>query len=449
MSEGEATVFVCHNVDTEGPLYESLDATFERLNQILNLDLDPTRENLKLLRDGLIDTNISTSQIENLIGKDRIPSNIHWGDILNQLDILSNTNFRKKYTDSCNEPYRFNWFIMDNIGYAGENPRRRSLGHHVIYDQYKSKLNQSDWNDGIYWHYHPIAPIVDAHRSGTTYINDPGLWESLARKIIDRNYFPSAFRPGFVTERPDSHWFLEQWIPFDFGNDCGKYDREYSDNKGRFGSWENAPDSWIPYNPSYRDYTKIGDCSRYISKCLPINARAYSLSKDDVIQAFQEAKTHGSSLLAYYDHDFRNIANNVDRVYRLITEVESMFPNVKFKFCSSVEAMRKTLHISASHPKISLDIQQIENGDKKILVVTCENDIFGSQPYLSLKTFGGQYYWQNFDFQDGYWSYTFDFHTIKYDAIEKIGIAANSNGGGTSIIVYDTNSKAYEFTTLN
>lgn len=449
MNENQPTVFVSHNVDTEGPLYESLDATFKRLNQILNLDLDPTLENLKLLRDGLIDTDLSNSEIKNLVGEDRIPINIHWGDILEQLDRLSQNHFRKKYIDSYNDTYVFNWFIMDNIGYVGENPRRRSLGHHVIYDQYRFKLDQSDWNDGMYWHYHPLAPIKDAHRSGTTYVNDPGLWESLARKIIDRDYFPAAFRPGFVTERPDSHWFLEQWIPFDFGNDCGKYDHQYSDNEGRFGSWETAPDSWIPYNPSYRDYTKIGDCRRYISKCLPINTRAYSLSKDDVVQAFQEAETHGSSLLAYYDHDFRSIADNVDRVYRLITEVESMYPKVKFKFCSSVGAMRNVLEITASHPKLNMEIHQSQDGDKKILVVTCENNIFGSQPFLSLKTYGNQYYWQNFDFQDGYWSYTFDFHTLKYDAIEKIGIAANSNGGGTTVIVYDTDSKEYELTKLN
>ena len=55
-------------------------------------------------------------------------------------------------------------------------------------------------------------------RQEQAYLNSNHIYEILARKIIERNWFPTVFRPGINTERPDSHWFLEQWIPFDFGN---------------------------------------------------------------------------------------------------------------------------------------------------------------------------------------------------------------------------------------
>ena len=49
------TVHVVHCVDAEGPLYESLDATFERLRYIFHLDLEPSREMLSKLQQGEID----------------------------------------------------------------------------------------------------------------------------------------------------------------------------------------------------------------------------------------------------------------------------------------------------------------------------------------------------------------------------------------------------------
>ena len=43
-------VQVVHCIDTEGPLYESLEATFDRINQIWGFKLEPSNENLELLR---------------------------------------------------------------------------------------------------------------------------------------------------------------------------------------------------------------------------------------------------------------------------------------------------------------------------------------------------------------------------------------------------------------
>ena len=44
-------VYIVHAVDTEGPLYESTKATFERLNATFGIKLEPTHENLVKLRN--------------------------------------------------------------------------------------------------------------------------------------------------------------------------------------------------------------------------------------------------------------------------------------------------------------------------------------------------------------------------------------------------------------
>lgn len=41
---------IVHCIDTEGPLDEDLQATFERLKYIFGIHLKPTRENLNLIQ---------------------------------------------------------------------------------------------------------------------------------------------------------------------------------------------------------------------------------------------------------------------------------------------------------------------------------------------------------------------------------------------------------------
>jgi len=42
----EKTVYIIHTIDTEGPLYEPIEATFERLYDLFGIKLVATRENL-------------------------------------------------------------------------------------------------------------------------------------------------------------------------------------------------------------------------------------------------------------------------------------------------------------------------------------------------------------------------------------------------------------------
>ena len=47
-------VYICHHIDTEGPLWENLEDLFKRLDIIFGIKLKPTYENLELLQNGQI-----------------------------------------------------------------------------------------------------------------------------------------------------------------------------------------------------------------------------------------------------------------------------------------------------------------------------------------------------------------------------------------------------------
>ena len=108
---------------------------------------------------------------------------------------------------------------MDHVGFK-RNPRNRDLGFNKIWERYANYLKaHNTQQDGIHFHHHPVPFSKSANHCATHFFNHtPVIYEILARKIIDHAWFPSVYRPGFHTIRPDSHWFLEQFIPFDYSN---------------------------------------------------------------------------------------------------------------------------------------------------------------------------------------------------------------------------------------
>ena len=50
-------VYIVHCIDSEGPLHESIEATFERIKHIFHLDLEPSKKLLKELQEGKVNLN--------------------------------------------------------------------------------------------------------------------------------------------------------------------------------------------------------------------------------------------------------------------------------------------------------------------------------------------------------------------------------------------------------
>jgi hypothetical protein len=402
----DKTVYVVHCVDTEGPLYDFFN----------NMSYNDT-----------------------------------WQKIDNMLDKITSVEFRDNYSDSFRNGWIYNWFCMDHVGITGLNPRRRSLGFHTIYDHYVEYNNVHNINcDLIQWHYHPLSIVKDAHRCGSTFINSSNIFMILARKIIDRNWFPTVYRPGFHMERPDLNWFLEMWIPFDYGNQSVKTNSTVSLwGDGRFGDWRYAPLEWFPYHPSIYNYQKKGFCKRYITRCLNMNARFRMLTIYDVRDSFKYAQKNGCSLLSFVNHDYRDMENEIDKVWNMINKVSNDFKDVKFKIVNAIQGLRNVGNIKKCSPP-NFKINFNKNNKSFVLKVKAINSIFGVQPFLAIKTKTQDYIWENFDFQtNNNWSYTFDFDTLSIDAIEKIGIASNNIYGIAEVIVLDVETNDIKRVVLN
>ena len=451
----EKIVYICHCLDTEGPLYESPEETILRINYIFKTNLEPDPKLLDRLKREEIDLGGLEKKIARIL-TDKLTGFLStWDQINKMLDKAMSKTYRNTMTDSFGGGWVYNWHCVDHVGYD-DNPRRRDMGYHNIFDFYRQKVKETDsLQDRIDWHYHPMSIEKKANTQGTLHIFSPRITEILSRRILERKWFPSVNRAGFHVERPDSHWFWEQWLPYDISNMSiirNENDIAPDSADGRYGDWRFAPDDWVIYHPSHDDYQTPGNCRRSIGRILNIGTRYHLITQEEVDRAFARAQKGLPTLMAITAHDFRDISINVDEMRSYIKKSAEKYPDVKFKFENILDAFRAVADHKDGNPGgFSLSSKIIEQNGKTILSVKTNGKIFGPQPFLALETKSFQFIHDNFDFNipEKEWHYCFDEWTIPINAIKKIGVAANDSVGRVSINMLDLEKNNTEEILLN
>ena len=439
------TVHVVHSIDTEGPLYESLDAKFERIENILGVSgLDRTQETFDRLKRGEIDLHGKEEMLQQVFSPHLSEYMDTWEKLETMLSRAMSEDYRGKISDSFGKPYVYNWFCLDYVGHD-TNPRRRTLGYHAIFDCYKDLLKRYNATcDGLHWHFHPMSIYREAHRCATSLINSPHIIETLARRIIERHWFPSCCRCGFFVERPDIHWFLEQYIPFDFtnkaGDDIAELEAQADLAGGRLGDWRLAPTDWGVYHPSHDCYQIPGNCRRWIARALAVFNRIANINPHEVNKAFAQAQEGKPTLLGIASHDYRDLTTEVDYVRDLLVKTQAEYPDVRFKFCEAQEAIRAVAYGDTLGTPLKMKVhlhRDAQDRPHMLSVDTLEGKVFGPQPFLAIKTRSQRFIHDNLHFSTDLksWSYVFDAQSVLPEDIAAVGIGANDEYGNTGVEV--------------
>ncbi|MCM8790609.1 MAG: hypothetical protein NC938_02800 [Candidatus Omnitrophica bacterium] len=437
MKKGEkGDVYIVHCVDTEGPLYEDSDATLQRLVEALSIDKITANDIVRRIQHGGALLSETEKAVNEFVKKDLLIYNDTWDKIYRMHETLFSAEFRLQFPDSKDRDYCFSWFCIDHVNFKN-NPRRRTLGIHAIYREYRDLLDRHpNVRDRIYWHYHPRSFSGDAHRTGSNYSFSNLHNEIIARRIIDYMWFPAAHRPT-VTEHMDASVWLEQWIPFDFGNLNMEHNpglemlERLGRVPGRFADWRGAPTDWIAYHPSLRDCRKPGEMKRYIARCLNLNCRHSTITPEELEKAFLAAENGQNSLVAVTNHDFRDMVAETSKFIDMVRKISRKHPSIKFYWSNAVEAFRAYLGMKKmSPPKIRCRL------DKNLLRIDSDIAIWGPQPFLAIRTKEGNYYHDNLIINsDRDWSYVFDSESFMLDMVSHIGVATNDAVGNVVVVV--------------
>ena len=308
------------------------------------------------------------------------------------------------------------------------------MGYHHVYEYYRDWLaRRPQPQDAIYWHNHPVSYFREAHKTsfGFGYTNHH--LQVLSRRVIDHLDFPAAYRPGCHCERPDINLFLEQWVPFDYGNQgMRETEREALQQDisgGRYGDWRRATDQWELYHPDFYDYQRPGAMKRWMARCLNLRTRLREITPEEIEKAFARADSGLPTILAVTDHDMREIRPDIDWYMAEVRRARDRHPDVRIRHANAVDAVRLAAGLPAL-PPARLDLAWTGNR----LDIRADKPLWGPQPYFCFKTLGQEYIHDNLDFQDGqHWSFVFDDNTVRLDQLEAIGLASNDDYGNTTV----------------
>jgi hypothetical protein len=432
-----STVHVVHCVDTEGPFTEDINHTLKRINSIFKTNFKNKKSIENYINNPSYFNTYKYRAIRKIYNPDYLNYNNTWSKIRKMLKKILNKSFRNKVIDDFGRGWIYSWHCVDHLYFNKHNPRKKIKGYGKVFNFYQKILKKYKCNfDEVNWHFHPTSIEKNSIASCSTYSHSYStLLYILSRRIIEDKWFPVVNRPGFHIERPDSHLFLEQWIPFDYANqNCNIHNDQPDYKSGRFGDWRRSPKSWRGYNPSINDYQIEGYCKRKIFRILNIGTRFNNIKKTHIIEAFNEAKKYGNSILAVTNHDYRNMEKSIDDFRNDLQKIRRKFKNVNIKFSGAEEAATRILN--KKKKKIFWTVKLLNN---QLIVELTNGKIFSAQPFLAIKTKNNKFYHENFDIikKDKLWSFYFDYNTIDINKVSKIGIGAAGIHGGFKTTVLD------------
>ena len=114
------------------------------------------------------------------------------------------------------------------------------------------------------------------------------------------------------------------------------------------------------------------------------------MAESDVRQAFQEARAGRPVVLAFTNHDFRDMRPDVDAVRNMLSRVAVDFPDVSFKFSEAVDAMRKALGLVS---RAAVRPRYVPQGDRRL--DTCSGSALGNSNLRTAAVVGAENFRRN------------------------------------------------------
>ena len=243
--------------------------------------------------------------------------------------------------DSEGRPYRFSWFAMDFTGFR-TNPKQRDTAPHAVLDRLRELPCEPD---GIYWHYHVPPRSGEGDRWADSWLDSNEGNTILARRLLERDEFPAAFRAGGTIEDAAANAWLERAIPIDFSNRASATSRPDAP-LSEFG-WHGAPSIWGSYHPALDSPLRRGSLRRYVYRSLDLRSRVNEVGWDEIVACFRDVAESGERrVLSYFSHDMRDMRPETYEVWGLL-ERASGETGVPWISCTAVEAHRRRHGLTA------------------------------------------------------------------------------------------------------
>jgi len=340
----------------------------------------------------LVSYNISAAKLYVAIGVDTEGSTAWDTDTKNQtfslddyktdsgeISEVMNSSLRYSHNDSYGNPFKVTWFIENDHAYdEGIN----DSDPWVIFENMTTNFgdNISTYGDQLAWHMHVwdwTDPDEDStyHWNQITQFTDiEQTWaeKALAQVLIERDFFPSTFRTGWVWMDNNLSSWLEKWIPFDYSNRFNGVATDTTEPIAGNYNWSKA--QWqTMYYPNSSNYQYRGDMERIIMGNI-----------DTIAAVVDRAKKRDTIYFYEAGHTLQDISGNIDSELTTL-ESEASAAGINYEYVTAEEAINRLTNINCTQPNLTI----VDDGTT--ITITSDKNIFGSQPFAAIKHANGSY----------------------------------------------------------
>ena len=252
--------------------------------------------------------------------------------------------FRSRFTDSFGTPVKITWWMMaGNIfRFATNNnvPLANTMTLWLMKKYYQNRITQ--FGDELSLHYHTFG-WTDYDMDGVYWWNQTKTFMeckddfdvTLAQFLIEENTFPVSFRSGW--HAMDNNWqnYLDKLLPYSLHNDYPAKRTDLTEPLDNTYDWSLASPEFVPFHPLSSNYQLAGDLKGW-------NVRSESMggiSQTLLNSTFAKASQGTVQLACIWSH-LPDVAfpQQIQRVDSLLHKAALLYPTVKFKYCTAIEA---------------------------------------------------------------------------------------------------------------
>lgn len=305
-------------------------------------------------------------------------------------------SFRNQITDSYGHTLKLTWWIMGGNTFRYATNTNVPLNNTMVLYAMKKYHNDmiKNWGDEISLHYHDWV-WSDFNGDGIFYWNQSTKFSefkedfdlTMAQFLIEENVFPVSFRSGWHYMNNDWQNYIDKIIPFSLHDDYPHVRQDTVEPLDNIYDWSKSAQEFVPFHPSSQNYQVRGDLKSYDNRSI------YMASIDTTLMThiFEQAESGIDQVVCIWAHlPESNFLDNISRINLILHQVAVKFPNVKFRYCTAVEAMQRWMK-SPDTTKPDLSFTYEQSGDKIDFLIKTDENIYQEQPYVVVKDINENY----------------------------------------------------------
>lgn len=350
-------------------------------------------------------------------------------------------SFRNQMKDSYGTPLKMTWWMMsgNTFRYSVNNnvPHTNSLPLHLMKKYHGANVKLI--GDELSLHYHNWV-WTDYDNDGKYYWNQALTFDefaedftyTLAENLLEENMFPVSYRSGWHYMNNEWQNYLENVLPFSMHNDYPAKRTDTTEPLDNTYDWSLASSEFVPFHPAKDNYQIPGDLKGYDVR----SEYMASFNQTLMNYVFDQAKKGIDQVVCIWAHlpedDF---LANIKRVDSLAQKSAIAFPEVKFRYCTGVEAYQRWLKTNDVTPP-GIILNEETSGDETYYSVQVDEPIFQAFPFLAVKDLYEEYYSLHMQLiGNNIWK---SISPVQKSMIVKVGVAVTDTLGNlsTKIIKY-------------